>query len=282
MEEISKNNIDVYSYSSKKDMLELKMDIFLSSFFCKMSGINKNYNFIVQMTADLFWDFCPNRSIHEFYYLYRYMLKKGLFSVFSFKFEDISDVIFDGRCIMSGKGNCRHISSFYDDILEVIGKNYDNNIEASLLYVLLSDSKLNEMIDSGEAINYNHAVNLVGQNNNFYIQDATNNFIFSTSKILENDPYLSCRSIMKNREILLFPSTIMSYESLKEEELIYYLELMNKSEGISKQELKDIKKKLKKHCEKNYDVLYNFHKKIFPDVEKIDNKIMKLYKRDFI
>lgn len=276
------NNIDVYSYFSKRDVFEYKYELFLDSLICKISGINKNYNPIVDMTADLFWNFCPNRSIHEFHYLYRYMLKKGLFSVLPFKYEDFSDVIFDGRCIMTGRGNCRHISSFYDDILEVIGKNYDNNIEASLVDVLLPDIKLTEMLSSGEAITNNHVVNLVGQNNNFYIQDPTNNFVFSTSNMLENSPYLGCHSIMKDEEILLFPATIMAYESLKEENLIYYLELMNNSESISKQELKEIKKRIKKHCENNYDFLYNFHKKIFPDIAEIDSRIKKLNKKDFI
>lgn len=279
------SKIDIYYYSSKKNMFEYKLELFLHSIGCMMSGTNNNYDYIVQMTADFIWNFCPNKSIHEFYYLYRYMLKNGLFSVLPFKYRDVSDVIFDGRMVMTGRGNCRHISSFYDDILGTIGKDYDNGIEASLIAALIpdtKDTKLSEILSSGEAITNNHTVNLVGQNNNFYIQDATSNFIFSTSKILENDPYFSCCSIMKDYEILIFPSTIMAYESLKEEELIYYLELMNQSESISKQELKDIKKRIKKHCEKNFDVLYNFHKKIFPDVEKIDDKMKKLYKHDFI
>lgn len=266
----------IYKYHTKIATTMLKMDLYFNSKLCRITGINKTYDPIVRDAAKLFLDFCPNQTVHEYFYLYRYMLKYGYFSVQPFEYRDIYDIRFNGRCIMSGYGNCRHISGLYQDILKEMSISFNSGVASSLFDVLLPDDNVESEIANLNRVEANHIVNLVRQNDEYYIQDATNNFIFSTNHLLEGKQKLCCDSILKNERILIFPGSFMAYCSLTEKDVMYHLHKMNNSGSISKKELRDVKKRMKKLCKDNLDVLDSFHERNFGNIEQIYQKVKKL------
>lgn len=276
MSEVNQNDSKelLYKYYSKRDKKLLEETLRRQSLYLKISGIDKNYRSIIQDASKLFVGLCFHQTIHEYFYLYRYMLKHSYFSIQPFRYKDICDSLFDGRCIMSGYGNCRHISGLYQDILQEIRNSYAPDFASSLLDVFFPDTSLEEELKS-QKIEANHISVLASQNGCYYIQDVTNNLIFTTSHLLENSPKLCCDSILKHENILIFPESFMAYSSLSKKDLIYHLQKMNDSNCISKKELKHIRKQMKKQCQENIDIFQDFYDRNIDDIEKVYQKVKK-------
>ena len=189
---------------------------------------------------------------------------------------DITDVVFDGRCIVSGVGNCRHISGMYNDILKQIKKLEELNFISYLADVYLFDDVLElEKLktDNEFKIFSNHLLNLVSENGQYYFQDATNNFIFSSAGLMNGEFKFLCNSILKNERMIFLPDKLKINASLSNKNLFNLLMNMNNSDKITASELIKIRDRMYKIFINNLDVFASFHDRNLEKMDKIYKKL---------
>ena len=140
---------------------------------------NCYYNFLQSLKEDL-QRYCVKNCL-DCYSIIVNLLKNGRFSFndkmkysSSFEYLDLPNMV-EGAQVMYGVGCCRHINILINDIMKTLSFN------SNLLYVKVNET---DTWQRATPLTANHVVVILKDNNDEYLLDAYNNFVF---KIVGHD-----------------------------------------------------------------------------------------------
>ncbi|MBQ3021241.1 MAG: hypothetical protein IJD92_03350 [Bacilli bacterium] len=249
----------------------------IENLYISKQNFYKNYVHIIDKFIKLLKALNINNPI-EVKIIYEYLLFNGYLSQ-NKNFELTSNnkyyTSMPGIKIMQGNGVCLNVSDLLNSIYKALGYNsymltcniknnskifYKPNIKRVITEINIPKVSRNLINEIGT-----HAINLVNNNNNTYLVDATNLDVINLNKKLKGN------YVNRDIEIKVLPTFSAALEN-KIEEII---NLLNKCNKVSLEELKSLYEKIIKLCE-NYKYELNlFHQCIENDIETVCKSLKK-------
>ncbi len=288
------NDISNYLYVSE-DNPKLQYLYFLGENYQNQKETNTIFNYklvtsykhIVDITSKFIKELNTQKDVTSYYIIFAYLLWNGYLSQnnkYIYSKENLLDISgFFGIDIITGKGNCKSISEFFNDILKKSGFNSTflvnsfNNMYRDYIVDITQRIKTGPITKkvSFTSSTYldpigTHSSILVKENNNYYILDATNLAVYKTDNLLNASLYNGLGTCQ------IKPWGFIVYENLKQDDvqnIINAIRSQNISSFMTHEEIKEKSENALLVCRKNKALILDFHKSIQKDINNIYNNI---------
>ncbi len=238
----------------------------------KYIDLLSNYKNIINSASNLFKELNLNNSL-EYSILYTYLLYSGYFSQnMDFKFQDEGRKTIPGlyaHDIMTGIGVCLNISDMLKDILNNSG--FQSSIMANYEY----QNNPIEWLKVMKEDSWNHAFNLIKENEKLYIYDPTNYRLIKIGNITT-----ACSMDNKNKyKLYPYGSYYVNTKQREIDLLDEFITTSNFNNYYNINDLNDAKNNCIESVRQNKSLLLDYYDSTKENVDFIANKLV-LIKND--